>query len=122
MNSMTTSQQIITPTDKNLVDGVKDMLNGCYRVNIQNGLTLIEVVNLFDNPWLLDQNEVIHHNFRKTSKYQRHHANFKNFRRNQNDKNFNPPQSNNFKQNSGHFSNNYRHPGTNNRIFGQNSG
>lgn len=104
--------------DRNLVDIVKDMLNGCYRTNIQNGMTLIEVVNLFDNLGLLDESDVIHHNFRK---------NRDNRPPNNRDRNFNK-HNNNSRQNSGYSrqDNNFKNTSYNNRSpgqnFGQNSG
>lgn len=51
--------------DKNLVDILKDMLVGSYRVNIRNGMTLNQAFNTFDELCLLDEDDVIHHSYRK---------------------------------------------------------
>lgn len=51
--------------DKNLVDIIRDMLQGSYRSNITNGMTLMEAFNKFDEYNLLDDIDVIHFNYRK---------------------------------------------------------
>ncbi|XP_037925641.1 putative uncharacterized protein DDB_G0282499 [Hermetia illucens] len=51
--------------NKNLVDVVKDMLTGSYRINITQNMSLIEVFNKFDDLDLLDETEVIHYSYRK---------------------------------------------------------
>lgn len=98
--------------DRNLVDIVKDMINGCYRINITNNMKLIEVINLFDNLGILDESDVIHPNFRKYSKDNKNSfVSRKDFKRDDNDrrqdKPSNPNQNHNFKQDSGQFRQNY---------------
>lgn len=105
--------------DRNLVDIVKDMVNGCYRVNIRNNMSLIEVVNLFDSLGLLDEGDAIHPNFRKNFKDPR--QNHFNNRRDHNDHKPNKPQFNSHKGN--HYNNfpmNGNNPGQQKQFHNKN--
>lgn len=50
--------------DKNLVELIRDMINGSYRTNISRNMTLIQVYNIFDELELLDEHDVIHYKYR----------------------------------------------------------
>lgn len=85
--------------DRTLVDILKDMLSGSYRVNVRNNMTLNEVFNVFDELGLLDENDVIHYNFRKNNKNNHNHNNHnphrKDFKRYENDRHPDPHYNNN---------------------------
>lgn len=73
--------------DKNLVDIVKDMVTGSYRTIITRDMTLIQVFNAFDDLCLLDESDVIHFNYRKNNRDQRHNINYrKDFKRESHEK------------------------------------
>lgn len=90
--------------DRNLVDMLKDMLTGSYRVNIRNNTTLNEAYNIFDELGLLDEHDAIHYNFRKHNKNSHNHnSQRKEFKRHDNERH-----ANNF---------DFRNPQHNNRNF-----
>lgn len=51
--------------DQNLVEIVKEMIVGSYRINISRKSKLIDIVNIFEELELLDEWDVIHPKFRK---------------------------------------------------------
>lgn len=110
--------------DKNLVDVLKDMINGSYRSNIiTRDMTLIEVFNVFDELGLLDEIDVIRNNCRKYNKDSRFSkTNYTEFgRENRNRREYRENQriNSNSGQNS-HFNSNIT--GNNNQRTNDNSG
>lgn len=106
--------------DKNLVDIVKDMLSGSYRVYVRQGMSLKDVFNIFDEMCLLDENDTIHFNYKKGNKDSR----FQNSARNHSKYNDNEKRNNNLgdnpnKQSHNYYNNNYR---SNSGQYKQNSG
>lgn len=98
--------------DKNLVDIIKGMLVGSYRINIRNNMTLNQVFNTFDDLGLLDEVDVIHYSFRKNHRdhhnHNVHRKEFKNKDIERKTQNFSPNNDrntgpNNFRNFSGQF-------------------
>lgn len=85
--------------DKNLVDILKDMLVGSYRVNIRNGMTLNQAFNIFDELCLLDEDDVIHHSYKKQRHSHLNNQNRKDFRHTGNERQVNNSRNGNNQMN-----------------------
>lgn len=123
--------------DKNLVDIVKDMLTGSYRVYIRPNMTLNDVFNVFDEMCLLDESDVIHYNFKKYKDHKNNNSFRPNFKpqgntrgensfgtRSNNQTNQQSHNSANFRRNDDYSgqNRNFRHNNNNSGQFRQNSG
>lgn len=97
------------------------MLTGSYRVNIRSEMTLNEIFNTFDSLGLLDENDVIHYNYRKNYRDSRNNTNRRDFKNERpthnfrNNRNFKGQQNN--PHNSSNSQNNYPQQQNNSHNF-----